>query len=573
MLTDTLLLMQLYWRLDRREIGGRSRWRVVLTILAALGILVMGVVSGFVGFGASILARPDLQVGLPPGLIPGLMLTFVLVGVLFTGLNQSVKALFLSGDLDRLMVAPVQTRSVMVAKLLSRLPSTLLLLFVIAGPAFVGYGIGLGAGPVYYLVGALLLLCAPLFGLSLGAVLAMLLVRWLPVNRLSELLAAAYAFIGIAVALLFQLPRLFLDDGDFAVDVDSAAMGQISNVAEAVDRLPIPTLWAGRGLMELDAGTITGTGLLGIGAYLLVTAGLFALILFTAEKLYLSGWLKTQSAGGKRRGLDDGGGAFSSRSLLAAMGIKDWLLRLRDARQLVTLLGGGFIAVVVGGLAIFRGSGGSVSLMDAASSGVLEPPGVWRVFTSAFSPGVIIAVYAFFVGYVFLSNMATYALALEGRSFPLLKAAPIRPRDVWSAKLRSIFVPYAILFVLALLGSWIITRYSLAWLPYALVAGLVAGYGLLATNVSTGFRYANLDWTDPRRMTTQGGGLVSLLLSAVYGLPAALMILLGFGLSVAFPRWSLLAAGGALLLLVAFTWGIHIWMARWADSAWDKLPV
>jgi len=572
MLTDTLLLMQLYWKLDRREISSGSPWRILLMILAAFGILAMGAFSGFVGFGLSFLTRPEVPVDLPPGLIPGLMLTFVLVGVLLTGLNQSVKALFLSGDLDRLMVAPIQTRSVMVAKLLSRLPATLLLLLVIAGPAFVGYGIGLGAGPVYYVVGLLLLLCAPLFGLSLGAVLAMLLVRWLPVNRLSELLAAAYALIGIGVALLFQIPNLYLNNGEFEVNMESASVGQANSVLETIDRLPIPTLWAGRGLMELDAGSLSGAGLIGLITYLLITAGLFGLILLTAERLYLSGWLKTQSAGGKRRGLEDSGGAFGGRSLSAAIGIKDWLLRFRDPRQMVSLVGGGFIAVVIFGFYIFRGSGGQTSVMDVATTGI-EATGIWRVFASLLSPGVIMAAYAFLVGFVFLSNMATYALPLEGRAFPLLKAAPVRPRDVWLAKLRSVFIPYIVLFVIGLVVTWLVTRYSLSWLPYAVVAGLLVALGLLAASVSTGFRYANLEWTDPRRMVSQGGGLVSFALSILYGAPALVIILLGFGISQAYPRWTILAAGGAMALLGLMTWGMYIWMARWADSAWEKLPV
>ncbi|MBP9502388.1 MAG: hypothetical protein KBF17_09525 [Candidatus Promineofilum sp.] len=573
MVHDAWLLMQLYWKLDRREIGGQSQWRILLLLLGGFAVLAIGAASAFVGFGLSFLAQPDLPVHIPPGLVPGLILTFVLIGVLFTGLNQSVKALFLSGDLDQLMVAPIHARSVMMAKLLGRLPSTLLLLFAVAGPAFAGYGIGMGAGPVYYVVGALLLLFAPLFGLSLGAVLAMLLVRWLPVNRLSELLAAAYAFVGIAIALLFQLPRLFLDDGGFTFEVESATtMEPFNQFVGAIERLPIPTLWAGRGLMALDAGAIDATGLLGIGVYLIITIGLFILIIMTADRLYLSGWLKTQSAGGKRRGLEARGGVFGGRSLAAAIGYKDWLLRLRDPRQLISLLGGGFIAIVVGGLAIFRGNGGDMSLMDSATGMSTEGPVVWRVFTSIFSSGVIIASYAFFVGYVFLSNMALYALALEGRSFPLLKSAPVRPRDVWQAKLRGIYLPFIVVFVLALMVAWFFTRYSLAWLPYTLVTGFVLGYGLLAMNITLGFRFANLEWTDPRRMVTQGGGLFSLILTVIYGVPASLLVALGFGLSLVFPQWSLLPPVVALALLVALTWGLHILMTRWAESAWDKLP-
>lgn len=570
MLTDTWLLMKLYWKLDSRAGSGRGPWRIIVTIIAIFGLIVMGAMSAMAGYGVSYLVQPSQSFSLSPWLIPGLILTLVLIGVLFTGLNQSMKALYLNADLDRLMVAPIHTRSVMVAKLLSRLPWTILFLFIIAAPAFVAYGIGLGVGPIYYIVGGLMLLCAPLFGMAVGALLAMLLVRVLPVDRLNELMTATYALVGILIALLAQLPRLYINNEQVNEAIADEAL---TTAGASLARLPLPTLWAGRGLMALDAGTIDALGLLGIGIYLLITAGLFVLVIMTADGLYLSGWLKTQSAGGKRRGLEAADGRFEGRSPALAIALKDWRLRLRDARQLVTLFGSGFIGIVVGGLVLFRGSGGDQSLMTMASSGmVTDGPTIVRILTGMFSRGALIGMYAFYVGYVFLSNMASYALALEGRSFPLLKAAPIRPRDVWSAKLRSIYVPFAVLFVLTLAVGWVFTRYSLVWAPYALATGLMAGYVLLAGNISAGFRYANLEWTDPRRMMTQGGGLVSLLVSFIYGLPATVIVLLGFGLAQAFPQWGLLFAGVALLLIAAMTWVARVWMIRWGESAWDKLP-
>jgi hypothetical protein len=572
MAADTWLLMKLYWKLDRREVTGQSKLRILAYVLGGIGILFIGAFSAAVGYFASFLLRPEMPVRVPPGLVPGLILTFVLISVLITGLNQAVKSLFLSGDLDRLMVAPVHTRSVMVAKLLSRLPSSFLLLLLIAAPAWVAYGIGMGAGPVYYLLGAVLLLLAPLFGLSVGAVIAMLLVRWLPVNRVNELLAAAYALFGIGIALLFQLPRFFLT-GDEEEMVSSVSGSSLSTFVETIDRLPIPTLWAGRGLTALDAGQIDATGLLGLAAYVLMTLGLFALIILTADRLYLSGWLKTQSAGGKRRGLEEAGGAFGGRSLAAAIGWKDWLLRLRDPRQLINLLGGGLIAIVVGALTIFRDSGGGGSLISLSSSGVIDASGGWAALTAVLSPGVLIGAWALFIGFALLSNASTNALALEGGAFAMFKAAPIRPREVWSAKLVSLLLPYVALFTLVMVGAWFFVRYSLAWLPYALAAGLILGYGLMALNVSVGFRYANLAWTDPRRMISGGGGWVSFLLSVLYGLPAGIITLLGFSLAAVWPAWAILFALAALLLLALYTALWHRTMARWAEKAWDKLPV
>lgn len=572
MVNDTFLLMSLYMKLDRREVTGQSKLRILGFVLGIIGILLIGAMAAVVGYVSSLFARPDSPFPIPAGVVPGLMLTFVLFGVLVTGLNQAVRSLFLSGDLDRLMVAPVHTRSVMVAKLLSRLPSSLLLLVVIAAPALVAYGIGVGAGPVYYVLGAIFLLLAPLFGLSVGAVIAMLLVRWLPVKRVNEMLAAAYAFIGIAIALLFQLPRLFINDDPEAM-VNSVSADTLSSLVNTLERIPLPTFWAGRGLMALDAGQVDATGLLGIAAYVLTTLGLFALIILTGDRLYLSGWLKTQSAGGKRRGLESSQGFFGNRSLALAIAGKDWLMRVRDPRQLVNLLGSGLIAVVVGGLAIFRGgSGGDQSMLTLASQGDIPTSGAVGLFLAAFSPGALMAGWALFVGYVFLSNIATNALALEGGAFGLLKSAPVSPREVWTAKLWSMFWPYVALFVLVMIGSWFFVRYSLAWLPYALVAGVIIGVGLLATNISIGFRYANLSWTDPRRMITSGGGLVSLILSIVYGLPAAVLVWLGVGLGSLWPSLTIPLAMAALLLLAIFTWIWFRFMAGWGEKAWHQLP-
>jgi hypothetical protein len=107
----------------------------------------------------------------------------------------------------------------------------------------------------------------------------------------------------------------------------------------ALERVPLPTFWAGQGLMALDQGVFDRTGLLGLAVYLVITIGFFALLILTADRLYLSGWLKTQSAGTKRRGLDERRGVLGRGSLAAAIGWKDWLLRIRDPRQLVNSAG------------------------------------------------------------------------------------------------------------------------------------------------------------------------------------------------------------------------------------------
>ena len=567
MWADTLMLMRHYWKLDRREYSRVRGWKLIGYIAALIAFLFMGAFSAALGYGASFLLRPDMPVRVGPGVFPGILLTFVLLGVLITGLNQAVRALFLSGDLERLVVAPVRTRSIMVAKLLSRLPGNVSLLLIVAVPAFVAYGIGAGAGVIYYVLGLLLLLLAPLFGLGVGALLAMVLVRLMPPNRLNEMLAASYALFGILFALVAQLPRFFFANEETSMQTLETA-GELLGRVEA---LPVPTMMAGRGLMALDAGQLDGGGLLGILFYLLITLGLFLGVVMFGERFYLSGWLKTQSAGGKRRGLEADGGAFSGRSLAVSLGLKDWLLRLRDPRQLVSLLGGGLIAIVVSALAIFNDNGGEGSMLDFASSGI-DAPGGWAALAGVMSPGVIMSAWAIFAAYVILSTPAMSALALEGGSFSLLKAAPLRPREVWWAKMWSTLIPGTIVFAVFLLLTRLAFPFSLAWIPYALIAGLLVNAGLTMINVSAGFRFANLDWVDPRRMTTSGGGWVSFIFTLIYGIPATLITVAPFAAAQLWPQWSLPLMLAGVLLLGLITWVLMKFMAGWAERSWELLP-
>jgi hypothetical protein len=124
----------------------------------------------------------------------------------------------------------------------------------------------------------------------------------------------------------------------------------------------------------------------------------------------------------------------------------------------------------------------------------MNAPGGFGFITAGFSPGFIMAGWALFIGFMLLSNTASYALALEGRSFAMLKAAPVQPREIWSAKVWSVFAPYMAIFTFVLIATRFVVRYDWRWLFYALAVGAIIGLGLIAANVSAGFRFANLNW-------------------------------------------------------------------------------
>ncbi len=140
------------------------------------------------------------------------------------------------------------------------------------------------------------------------------------------------------------------------------------------------------------------------------------------------------------------------------------------------------------------------------------------------------------------------------------------------AKLWSVLLPGLVVFALFLLLTRVMFTYSLSWLPYALLTGGLLSAGLTMINVSTGFRFANLDWDDPRRMTTSGGGWVSLVITLIYGIPATLITVAPFAAAQLWPQWSLPLMVVGVLVLAGATWLLMIFMARWGEKAWELLP-
>ncbi len=461
------------------------------------------------------------------------------------------------------MIAPVSPRAVLTAKLLSHLPGTVLILMLLTIPAMIAFGVSVDMGPIYYAAGTFMLLIAPLFDLSVGALISMLLVRVLPVQKLEEYMGAAYIIIGLLIAIVIQIPNLMRDR---SVAANAQSMEAIQKTLDTLEGLPLPSIWAGQGLTALGHGDFSKV-LGGISAYLLMTVGLFAVTTLLANRLYLSGWMRIQGAGGRTQGLEEAGGAFTGRSLDSALALKDWLLRLRDSRQVATLFAQ-FAASILVAFIMLRPQGRN-GLLQSARALNQGDSGLW--FLAAFSPGVIVSAVLLYVGWGTFMKAALTSLSLEGKSFYLLKSAPISPRQVFRSKVRSVLIPYAALVTIMLMATWPLVRFSLAWTPYAWLSLLIIGGGLLTLSTAVGFISPNLEWEDVRKMSTGRSRLYNIIGALLYALLGGALVIAPFTLAARTPAAAALFATLGLTTLGAVTWLFTRWMERKAVAAWPRL--
>jgi hypothetical protein len=396
-----------------------------------MGAFILVALSGALGLFAADLTNDTSIFQIRAEILPGLLFTIVLFGVVFVGFTQSLQALYLSDDLDKLLVAPVRPEAVMTAKLLSRMPSTVFMLLLGTIPALITFGVGVGLGALYYIAGVLLILVTPLFGISLGALIAIFMVRLLPARRLNEWVGAASIVIGVLLSMLIYVPILLGSKGQAP---DAETLAGIENFINHIGDLPLPSMWVGRALVEMGRGQFAASAVSALSVYLLITVGLFLVTILLTNRLYLSGWQRMQSSGAVAQDIGEQPGVFGRNSLDFILGYKDRLLRIRDPRMLATL----FTTIAVSGFMIFMilrpGEDGSTvkTLVNDPDMAVGE--------IQILSAGIVVSGLIYFVGYLLFYQLAVTSLSIERSAFYILKAAPISASQLMRSKTFGIYI-------------------------------------------------------------------------------------------------------------------------------------
>ncbi|HPL28912.1 MAG TPA: hypothetical protein PLG21_12750, partial [Anaerolineae bacterium] len=541
---------------------------------AALGIVSIIVFVFVMSFLLlNLLRSPQLVAALPEAAhlaasVPVLIVQAGFLIILMTGFGVLLQALYLAGDMDFLLSAPIPVRAVFVSKLLQAIVPNLALILAVALPVLYGLGASSGYGVLYYPLVLIMLLALALAAAGAASLAVMGVVRVFPARRVAEVLG----FVGAVFSIVCS------QSGQFARGAVSA--GQAATALRLVARLDVawsPLAWAGRGLVGIGEGhwpAGVGFSVLALGAAGLV----FALALTSAERLYYKGWAAMQAtqrhkrparAGSRAaaRSLPALGGRFVPRAVVAIVA-KDWAMLRRDLRnlsQLVTpiILGAVYALMLLRGGVPHAEPGNAPAWLEQALLSGLAYANI----------GI-----ALFVGWTLLARLAAMGFSQEGQSYWLLKAAPVSAGQLLAAKFIAAYLPALALSwgfagVLAILqgrgdpalllqgrGDPAPTMLGFSLAVVALC--LAAACGIF---VAFGVAGAKLDWEDPRQMVSGATGCLGALATAVT-MVVALALFAAPQIGLALIGWPPLAAqfaglalGGAFCLACAL---VPPWLLR-----------
>lgn len=480
-----------------------------------IGLLIFVAVIGFAGWGLFWLTRgavrvitspeftetlaraarqtPNLPRDFRPYLLslPSLLFFMALLLLIFTSFSSVLAALYLSGDIDMLVVAPVPMRSVFVVKFFSGLLVPYCLLFLLLGPALLGYGQGMRFGPAFFAAAIVTLVLFPLLPAGVGALLVMAVVRVIPARRARDIVGALGGLFGVAWYVFTQLSNEV---------TRRYANIRTLNSLRRLDISLLPSAWAGRALNAAGQAAWPALALYG-GIFLALSVVVFAGCLLLAERLYYVGWSNMANQGGRvrrrRRAVEaalppDAVVARrprfklldliprESRAILA----KDLRVFPRELRNFQQML----FPLAMAGFWVFR------IMTGQGLAGHGPEAGLERFMNTAGMAGV-----SFFICTIFSGALSGSGVNREGRGYWLLRVAPVSPQRLLLGKLLLAYLPFPVVGTI-LIGLFSITQHSSPGVfARALLLVLLVGLGTSAISVGLGATFPKLNWENPNQ--------------------------------------------------------------------------
>jgi hypothetical protein len=508
------------WRLLRLQLlitlGSFRRAKLGRKLAIIFGVVGVLVFLGFVTFLSFMMLRfllsPELtqftgEVRPLLESVPVSVVSASFFGILVTSFGLLLQALYLAGDMDFLLSAPVQIRAVFISKLLQAVLPNFSLILLFSLPVLFGLAAALDYHWLFYPMLILMMIAMALAAAGVSSLMVMLVVRIFPARRVAEVLGLV---VGVSTFICSQSGQIFN-----WVEIETQQVAQAVQVVRRFNTPWSPLAWAGRGLVSLgEREWIVGLAFLSLT--FLFSAGIFYLSLVSSERLYYNGWASLQVQARRKKTQPVRTKQISRWRIqmeglmpapVRALVVKDYLVLRRDLRNLSQLITPLILGLLYSFWFLRSGEDAFVGRGEAPEWFLASA----RQLADYGNVGI-----SLFVGWMLLTRLGMMAFAQEGKSYWVIKAAPLTARRLLSAKYLVAYLPSALLGLLFLLVTAVIKGASLRVVLFGGLVVLLCNAGMTGLNLGFGIVGAVLDWDDPRKMISGSVGCLGPLVSVIY---------------------------------------------------------
>ncbi len=518
-----------------RSLVARPVWLSVALVLLA-GVTFAG--YWLVRFGVTWLYAYPLIDTIAPAVtqrsLEGLFL-MLMAAVLFSVLIASIGTLYGSDDLELLLAQPTSTARIFGMKVLELFVNTAGLPLLFTLPVLAGIGVALHAHPLYYVVGVLAAAALYALPVTVGALLALLLVRVSPAGRVREVATAVS--ISAAAAALLGLRALRPEQLTQITPQDSAAFDHFLTAFARLDIGWLPPAWA------TNASWAAIDGRLGSSLFVLVGVGVAGLAVTgtLARLAFARGWVRSLDTSPAARIRPARPVPAWERFLTRHLGVvgaiiaKDARVFVRDVHQWSQII------VLVALAGVYFVSLAAIPVPTQQFSDVMG--------------AMNIAFVSFIVAGVGL-RMAYPSVSYEAGSYWLVQTQPLRKRDLVLAKFLFALPPMLALGLGLGLSAGKVLDLSPTLAFGAPLAAAFSAIGLTGLAVGMGASQPRFQYTNPNELAMTPGALAYMGLALGYAAFITLLLARPAWVAIRHPGggyWTSVEGSLILALLVAVT--------------------
>jgi len=452
--------------------------------------------------------------------------------VLVFGIFYVMSMLYFANDLNILVPLPLKPYEVLGSKLAVVMVNEYMTLLPILLPPVIIYGVGMKQHFFYWVKAIAIILVSPVIPLILDALFLLIIMRFVNVRRNKDLFAILGGIIGICFAVGINVITQRMPKGNEEEFVRNLLLGNIELI-ELIGRKFPPSIWVTKALSQTGI-----SGILYLLLFIIVSAFMFVVLIWLANRIFYKGLLAGQEVSRKRKKLttSEAERQFSRvTSPVTTIFQREWKILVRTPVYLLNGLSGIIIApMIIAVMFISQKSGDMKELFE-----LINQPGMQLVLTL-----IAIGVVLFTAG---MNLVASTAVSREGQTFWISKIIPVSPKQQVMGKFLNSFSVSLLGVVIMSVVMAIIFALPVVRFIVIVVIGIASSVAMTALNLLIDVLHPKLTWNNPQEAMKQNmNGLLGMLISF-----AIMAILAVAAVTMAIAKLSEWIIYGTVLLICA----------------------